>query len=252
MNFWSFFTGIGGMDLGLEQAGWICLNQCEINPHCRSELAKRWPNVPCNEDITRFDFSHLHPKPAECAIVGGDPCQANSNARRHGAEPEPLTEHFLRVINELCPRVVLRENPASVRRDAPWPAWKFRSALRDMGYVTSAVSLPACCVGASHRRRRVFVYATLSYTDEPRLEGHVREEVERAIGRRSNADAAGPDRWSAAPRLRGSSDGVPAWKERLIAAGNAVVVPVARVMGETINAVEQRAADSIIPEGLFT
>jgi hypothetical protein len=47
VNVGSLFTGIGGIDLGLERAGMRVAWQCEADDYCRAVLAKHWPNVPC-------------------------------------------------------------------------------------------------------------------------------------------------------------------------------------------------------------
>lgn len=47
----SLFSGIGGFDLGFERAGFKIRWMCEINPSCRKELAKHWPEVPIYEDV---------------------------------------------------------------------------------------------------------------------------------------------------------------------------------------------------------
>lgn len=85
MNFVSLFSGIGGMDLGLEWAGWTCVAQVEKDPWCRRVLAKHWPDVPRFEDVKDFGRHSLSIKqegerpgtPGEMAtidaIVGGFP-----------------------------------------------------------------------------------------------------------------------------------------------------------------------------------
>src|SRR6188768_2675628 len=48
----SFFSGVGGLDLGLERAGWRTVSFSEIDPYASAVLAERWPGVPNLGDIT--------------------------------------------------------------------------------------------------------------------------------------------------------------------------------------------------------
>ena len=43
MTVGSIFSGIGGLDLGLERSGFDIKFQVEIDPFCRKVLAKHWP-----------------------------------------------------------------------------------------------------------------------------------------------------------------------------------------------------------------
>jgi DNA (cytosine-5)-methyltransferase 1 len=151
----SLFSGIGGLELGLEWAGlgpvvW----QCEIDPFCREVLAKHWPHVERFTDVTR---PRSYP-PAEL-LCGGFPCQDVSSAgygRGLGGPRSGLWWHFARVIRQVRPRVVVVENVASGAK-----RWLLAvsEALGDLGYRTRALGIGAADVGALHRRKRVFVIA---------------------------------------------------------------------------------------------
>jgi DNA (cytosine-5)-methyltransferase 1 len=168
MTFGSLFTGVGGLDLGLERAGLRCLWQVEADPWCRLVLARRWPNVSRYCDARDFPPRVRSPRRyyGVDLICGGDPCQENSRARvASGLSQESLGDQFVRIVGELRPRFVLRENPAAVRPDAPWPWQRFRAELEGLGYAVLPFRLRACCLGADHRRERMFLLAELSHAD---------------------------------------------------------------------------------------
>lgn len=125
-------------------------------------------------------------------ICGGDPCQANSNARRHGKVPETPAGHFLRIVKEVYPRYVLRENPASVRKDAPWPWWRFAGHLEGMGYLVLPFKIRSCCVGGNYRGERLYLFAALPSANGAGLERYVREVLERADEGGQDAHFTGP------------------------------------------------------------
>jgi DNA (cytosine-5)-methyltransferase 1 len=162
LTFGSLFACVGGLDLGLERVGLRCIWQCELDEYRRRILARHWPDVVRHPDVRSFPPSD--PSEWSCDLIcGGDPCQANSRAgvaRREAGEG--LGGKFIRVVDEIRPRLVLRENPSATRPDAPWPWWRFRAALESLGYAVLPFRLRACCVGADHQRDRLFLLAELA------------------------------------------------------------------------------------------
>ena len=67
----SLFSGIGGLDLGLERAGFRVAWQCESDPYARAVLRKHWPDVPCYDDVRKLDGS----EPAVDLLCGDSPAK---------------------------------------------------------------------------------------------------------------------------------------------------------------------------------
>lgn len=157
MTFGSLFTGIGGLDLGVERAtGWRCAWQVECDPFCRAVLERHWPALPRFHDVRFIDGATLPPVDA---IVGGFPCQDVSLAGKGegltGAR-SGLWFDMLRIIADAKPRGVLIENvPGLLRRGLDVVV----TGLDALGYEVEATNLGAIDVGAPQRRRRLFIVA---------------------------------------------------------------------------------------------
>ena len=152
-------AGIGGLDLGLDRAGWTCVGQVELDPFCRRVLAKHWPEVPRHDDVRScVEWWRSEPRPAVDAVVGGFPCQPISYAGKGLAQEDErwLWPDMVLVIRDLRPRWVVLENvPALLGRG-------MGDVLGDLaagGYDAQWDCLPAAAFGAPHRRDRVFVVA---------------------------------------------------------------------------------------------
>lgn len=267
MKFLSLFSGIGGLDLGLERSGMTCMAQVEKSEYCRKVLAKHWPGVNRYEDVIKFCRRITDCEPEndngevicprcrvefgececigtdqfidECGtpeiIVGGDPCQDNSNScRSSGAIEASIGGEFIRIVEQLGPKFVLRENPSVVRADAPWPWTRFRSELERLDFQVISFRLRACCVGADFRRDRLFLFAEHASAKRKRLERNECEELAREGGWRQNADTARSNRWNATPRICGRVDGISNRMDRLKSLGNAVAPAVGEFIGRRI------------------
>jgi DNA (cytosine-5)-methyltransferase 1 len=157
----SLFSGIGGMDLGLERAGMKVVYHSEIEPYACSVLKKHWPDVPNLGDIKLIKWKELENVDL---IAGGYPCQPFSSAgkRRGKEDPRHLWPYVLEAIRELRPRYALMEN---VRGHL---SLGFREVLADLaacGYSAEWQLIPASSLGAPHRRDRIFFVA---YPDRER------------------------------------------------------------------------------------
>jgi len=175
MNHGSLFSGIGGFDLAAEWMGWNNTFHCEWMPFPRKVLSHYFPNSISYEDITKTDFS-IHRGTIDI-LTGGFPCQPYSSAgKRLGKEDERhLWPHMLRAISEIKPTYVVGEN---VRGLTNWNGGVvFEEVCIDLeaqGYKVQPILLPACAVGAPHRRDRVWFIAKNTKRD-----GFIQRELEQ-------------------------------------------------------------------------
>ncbi|WP_390411724.1 DNA cytosine methyltransferase [Bacteroides uniformis] len=182
----SLFSGIGGPEIAAEMMGWKNVFHCEINPFGRKILDYWFPNSKSYEDITKTDFTEWRGKIN--VLTGGFPCQPFSCAgQRKGAEDDRyLWPEMLRAIREIQPDWVVGENVAGIltmvqpgsetplgseetlfgednrKRILHRQEYVVETVCNDLereGYSVQPVVIPACAVGAPHRRDRVFFIA---------------------------------------------------------------------------------------------
>lgn len=151
----SLFSGIGGLELGLEAAGLgRTIWQVEIDAWCRATLARHWPSAERLEDVCTAGKHNLRPVDLVC---GGFPCQDVSSAGARAGlagSRSGLWRHFARIVSELLPEWVVVENVASGAK-----LWvdAVRSDLAELGYATLPIPVRADWLGAPYERARIFV-----------------------------------------------------------------------------------------------
>jgi DNA (cytosine-5)-methyltransferase 1 len=178
----SLFSGIGGLDLAGELAGFETVGQCEWADFPHQVLDKHWPDVPKWRDIrtlTGEDFYERTGLKTVDIISGGFPCQPFSVAgkRRGKADDRYLWPEMLRVISELQPNWVIGENVAgivSMGESAPFSNLESDTTgsteekmvleeicqnIENLGYEVQPIIIPACSVKAPHQRYRTFIVA---------------------------------------------------------------------------------------------
>lgn len=223
LTFGSLFTGIGGIDLGLERAGMRCAWQVEIDDYATRVLAKHWPDVPRLRDVREAGSGNLA---SVDLIAGGFPCQDISDAgKRVGIEGERsgLWSEFARIIGELRPRYVLVENvPAILTRGL----YRVLSDLATSGYDAEWDCLPAAALGAPHLRARFWL---LAY---PGRDGDKARGNDPVFAGRLLPELC--SWWASEPALCRVDDGVPRSMDRLRGLGNAVVPQAAELLGRAI------------------
>jgi DNA (cytosine-5)-methyltransferase 1 len=159
----SLFSGIGGLDLGLERAGMKVIWQSEIDPYASRVLAKHWPEVPNYGNIKNIRWGDLV---SPDVICGGYPCQPFSTAgKRQGTEdPRHLWPWVREAISELRPKYAILEN---VRGHITLGLNAVLGDLASIGYDAEWHVISAASVGAPHRRDRVFIVAYPNSSDTP-------------------------------------------------------------------------------------
>jgi len=180
----SLFSGIGGFDLAAEWMGWGNAFHCEWDDFGTKVLNYYWPNAKSYGDITKTDFMEWRGRID--ILTGGFPCQPFSMAgKRKGKEDDRyLWPEMLRAIREIQPTWVIGENVGGIismvqpcdevevggqaslleedyftQKDQEYVVETVCSDLEREGYSVQPFLIPACAIGAPHRRDRVWFVA---------------------------------------------------------------------------------------------
>jgi DNA (cytosine-5)-methyltransferase 1 len=261
MTHGSLFSGIGGFDLAAEWMGWENKFHCEWNPFGQKVLKHYWPEAESFTDITKSNFEKY--AGTIDVLSGGFPCQPYSTAgKRLGkADERHLWPEMLRAIREIKPTYIVGEN---VRGLLNWNGGmvfeEVCAQLEDIGYQVAPFVIPACGVGAPHRRERIFIVAYSDSNGQHQRNGNyeintsksrinAQRNVKQSIGDGfvTNGDSIGQKSWenfpTVAPICNGNDgisdrlDGITFYKwrsESIKGGGNAICPQVAYQIFKTI------------------
>lgn len=261
MKHLDLFAGIGGFSLAARWMGWNTVAWVEINKYCQQVLKKNFPEAKGYGDIKEFNGTEY--RGTTDIITGGFPCQPFSVAgKRKGKEDNRyLWPQMLRVIKEVRPSFIVGENVTGIIGMA---LEDVLASLEAEGYYTETFIIPACGVGAPHRRDRVWIVAYSDILGSKRWsklcdwknkDKEIRSNLLQQINGSGNKRiATNPDfqslevgqlksngeeqqttigsnnRWEIWPTqsgICGRDDGIPNRVDRIKALGNAIVPQVA-------------------------
>lgn len=233
----SCFSGIGGLELGLEWTGGFETKwQIEIDRYAQKVLEKHWPNAQRYGDIKKLDANKL---PTVDVICGGYPCQPFSTAGKRGGADDPrhLWPDMFRIIRTLRPRFTILENvPGHV-------SLGFRDVLGDLasiGFDAEWSVVSACSVDAPHMRERLFVVAyPASERMGKRWPQRSGDEPRKSLPSGTHRSVPSGNIWrrewhEVLAEFCRVDDGIPNGIHRGKCLGNSVVPQVAQKVGEMI------------------
>ena len=248
MKIGSLFSGIGGLEAGLEQAigpeaetVW----QVEQDEYATRILSRHWPDARRYSDVREVGAHNLERIDVLC---GGFPCQDISTAGKQAGldgEKSGLWSEFARLIGELRPRYAVMENVAAIVTRGMGTVL---GDLASLGYDAVWDCIPASFIGApfsGQGRDRMFIVA---FTDSDRClwPGVSRESEGQLVGSVARGDSpfvrvpsTATGHWEDQPGVRRVADGVRDRSHRIRCLVNAVVPQVARLVGNVVVQLER-------------
>ena len=158
----SFFSGVGGLDLGFERAGIETVSVSEIDPYANAVLAERFPSAPNLGSITEAKANDI---PEADIWSGGFPCQDLSVAGKRAGfagKRSSLAFTFLDLVEQRRPRWLVLENvPGLFSSNQGADFGRLLYEMEQLRYGVSWRTLDARYFGVAQRRRRVFLVASL-------------------------------------------------------------------------------------------
>lgn len=209
----SVFSGVGGFDLGFEQAGCGVRWQIEINGHCAKVLNYRWPAVKRFADVNALVYGRAKNRAKHGLVLdkvdilcGGFPCQDLSIAgKRKGLRGarSGLFFAFMRAVRLVKPRWVVIENvPGLLTSHDGRDFHTVLATLAQCGMRRSYRILDSQHFKLAQRRERVFIVGhSRAFRDD------TSEILFEPVGRDGDSAPGQAERPRVAATLRGRSHG---------------------------------------------
>ena len=151
------FSGAGGLDLGLIQAGNHIVWANDIDKDAVETYRKNISADIVCEDISKIDYSSV---PEADVVVGGFPCQGFSMAnmrRKMEDERNSLYKYFLKMLEEKQPLYFIAENVKGILNLGGGEAFRaILSGFEGAGYKVSVNRVNLADYGVPQKRVRVF------------------------------------------------------------------------------------------------
>ncbi len=154
------FAGIGGIELGLQRAGFHATTICEIDAAAKEVLKHHFPDVPLADDIRKLKKL---PKGTDL-LVGGFPCQDISQAGNtkgiKGKNSGLVDEVFRLLKTNDVPHVLLENVSFMLALDKGHAMRHVTSELESLGYKWAYRVIDTQAFGLPQRRQRLFIFAS--------------------------------------------------------------------------------------------
>ena len=230
------FAGVGGFSLAAKWMGWENIFQVEKDEWCRNRLKMNFKGTDIYGDIKEFKGKKYRGQID--VLSGGFPCQpfSVSGQRKGKGDDRYLWPEMLRVCQEIRPRFIVAENvPGIISMELD----KVLTDLENENYTCwPPIVIPACAVGADHRRDRVWIVAhTHGSRRKPFLQGvKANSNKKRRISEKSHSHFLTAEQFEksyAEPLLLHNANGLPPVldvRKAIKAAGNAIVPQIAYII----------------------
>lgn len=180
-NVISLFSGVGGLDLGFEAAGFNIALTVEKDEPCNAVVASNCPhwNQASDGNVEKLSMGTLQQQcnlriDEPTVLIGGPPCQpfsksgqwVSGSAKKWSDPRSQTVNHFFRIMSDLLPDAVVIENVVGFvtlggKQSNPGVIGLFDEVNRQRGtnYIPTVLQLNSADYGVPQKRKRVFIVA---------------------------------------------------------------------------------------------